>query len=32
MTETEWLACIYPQVMLEFLRGQASERKLSAAH
>jgi hypothetical protein len=28
MTESEWLACEDPQIMLEFLRGGASERKL----
>jgi hypothetical protein len=28
MTEQEWLACAYPEPMLEFLRGKASERKL----
>jgi hypothetical protein len=28
MTEAEWLTCTYPQSMLEFLRGKASERKL----
>jgi hypothetical protein len=28
MTEAEWLACTDPQPMLEFLRGQSSERKL----
>jgi hypothetical protein len=36
MTETEWLACTDPTPMLEFLRGQASDRKLqlfgSACH
>ncbi len=28
MTEAEWLACDDPAPMLEFLRGQASDRKL----
>jgi hypothetical protein len=28
MTEQEWLGCIHPREMLEFLRGKASERKL----
>ncbi len=28
MTEAEWLACDEPQTMLNFLRGQVSERKL----
>jgi hypothetical protein len=28
MTEQEWLACINPTPMLEFLRGKASDRKL----
>ncbi len=28
MTESEWLACVDPMPMLEFLRGRASERKL----
>ena len=28
MTEAEWLACTDPQLMLQFLRGRASERKL----
>jgi len=28
MTEQEWLICTDPHPMLEFLRGQASERKL----
>jgi hypothetical protein len=28
MTEAEWLACEDPRRMLDFLRGQASERKL----
>jgi hypothetical protein len=28
MNETEWLACIDPMPMLEFLRDKASERKL----
>jgi hypothetical protein len=28
MTETEWLACIDPEPMLEFLRGRAGGRKL----
>jgi hypothetical protein len=27
MTEAEWLACEYPDPMLEFLRGRVSERK-----
>jgi hypothetical protein len=28
MTEAEWLTCTEPQVILDFLRGKASERKL----
>ncbi|HTU92006.1 MAG TPA: hypothetical protein VMF69_18125 [Gemmataceae bacterium] len=28
MTEQEWLACINPRPMLEFLQGKASERKM----
>jgi hypothetical protein len=28
MTEAEWLACTDPKPMLEFMRGNASERKL----
>jgi hypothetical protein len=28
MTEAEWLACTDPQVMLAYLRGRASERRL----
>jgi hypothetical protein len=28
MTEAEWLDCTDPKLMLEFLRGKASERKL----
>jgi hypothetical protein len=28
MTEAEWMACTDPSKMLEFLRGEASERKL----
>jgi hypothetical protein len=28
VTESEWLACNHPQKMLEFLRGQVSDRKL----
>jgi hypothetical protein len=28
MTEAEWLACADPKPMLEFLKGQGSERKL----
>ena len=28
MSEAEWLACADPELMLEFLRGKASDRKL----
>jgi len=28
MTEAEWLACAEPTLMLDFLRGKASDRKL----
>jgi hypothetical protein len=28
MTEAEWLACTDPQVLLRFLKGRASDRKL----
>lgn len=28
MTQAEWLICLDPKVMLEFLRGKTSERKL----
>jgi hypothetical protein len=28
MTEQEWLACMHPRPMLDFLSGKASERKL----
>ena len=28
MTEVEWLGCADPKVMLEFLRGKATDRKL----
>jgi hypothetical protein len=28
MTEAEWQSCQYPMPMLEYLRGQASDRKL----
>src|SRR5262245_17740271 len=28
MTEDEWLACPEPRLMLEFLRGKSSERKM----
>ena len=28
MTEAEWLACTYPEMMLESLRVKASGRKL----
>ncbi len=28
MTESDWLACGDPQMMLEFLRGRASDRRL----
>jgi hypothetical protein len=28
MTEAEWLACTQPDLMLEYLKGKASERKL----
>ena len=31
MTEQEWLACEYPQKMLEFLEDKASERKIRLA-
>jgi hypothetical protein len=28
MTESDWLACTYPSLMLGFLKGRASDRKL----
>jgi hypothetical protein len=28
MTEAEWLACVHPIPMLEFMRGKVSDRKL----
>ena len=28
MTEAEWLACVHPEPMLQFLRGKASDRKV----
>jgi hypothetical protein len=28
MTQQEWPACTDPQMMLEFLQGEASDRKL----
>lgn len=28
MTESEWLACNHPEVMLRFLEGRATDRKL----